>query len=73
MGTNTDRSNCRFLFLLLDTTQQACWRTSLLGSDDEGNTDLPEIQEFRSPRGHALPRDRDLLHSIGKTWVTSRK
>lgn len=65
MGTNIVRSNCRFL-VLLATIQQPFWRTSLLGSEDEGSTVLPEMQEFRSPR------DGDLQHSVGKTWVISR-
>lgn len=66
MGTNIGRSNCRFLVLLLAITQQPFQRTSLLGSKDEGNTVLTEMQEFRSPG------DGDLQHSMGKTWVISR-
>lgn len=71
IGTNTGRSNFKFL-VLSDTAQQTCcWKTLLFGNEDEGNIVPLEVQEFRSRRDHSVPRDRDLLHGTGKTWVMS--
>lgn len=70
-GTNTGRSNFKFL-ILLDTTQLTCWLEDLaIWKWGWRPHCSPRGAEFRSPRDYSLPRHRDLLHSTGKTWVMS--